>query len=338
MKKYVLITGGCGYIGTHVAVELLQDGYNIVIVDNLSNSSYEVLSNVTSIIDKELKFEEGDVRDKKFLISIFKKYNISLVIHLSGLKSISESIAYPLEYYDNNIQGTLNLLKIMGNFNVKKLIFSSSATVYGPSANLPCRESSELVEPNNPYGYSKYCIERILDDLAKSDSEWSIVKFRYFNPVGAHKSGLIGEYPQSTATNLMPHILKAANREGVLEIFGNDFLTEDGTAIRDFIHVTDLAKGHCSGIYFCNNNSGSHAFNLGTGKGYSVMNIVESFKESTGIEVEYKISPRREGDSPASFANVERARSILGWTAKLNLNDMCKDSWKWSCFQKLNQK
>ena len=328
MDKFTLVTGGCGFIGSHIVVELLELGYPVLIIDNLCNAPEESLKNIAHISNKAASFIQGDVRDKSFLNYIFNNYDISSVIHLAGLKSINESFTRSLDYYDNNIGGTLNLLKVMEDFNVKNLIFSSSATVYGDSVLLPHQETANLEIPMNPYGYSKYCVERILSDLTVSNSDWSIVNFRYFNPVGAHCSGLIGEYPQIGATNLMPHILCAASERGTIEIFGSDFQTDDGTSIRDFIHVSDLAKGHCAGLKFCFKSNGFFTFNLGTGKGYSVLNMIETFKEATGLEFNYKLSSRRKGDVAVSYADVSKAKSLLGWEANLNLVDMCKDSWR----------
>lgn len=328
MTAFTLVTGGCGFIGSHIVVELVELGYPVLIVDNFCNSPEDSIQNINNVVKGNIECLEGDVRDKDFLRKVFTNYDIASVIHLAGLKSVNDSFTKPLEYYDNNIQGTLNLLKQMQIFNVKNFIFSSSATVYGDSCPLPYQETAILEAPCNPYGYSKYCVERFLSDLSASDPDWSIVNFRYFNPVGAHSSGLIGEYPHLGSTNLMPHILKAAAGQGTVEIFGGDFQTHDGTPIRDFIHVSDLAKGHCSGLRFGYENKGFFTFNLGTGLGYSVLEMVEAFKKATGLELKYHLVSRRKGDLAISYADASLARQQLKWEAKCSLADMCADSWK----------
>ena len=323
----ILVTGGTGYIGSHTSVELLNTGYEIVIIDNLSNSKIEVVDRIKKITGKDFKFYEMDLRDEDKLKSIFKENDIDAVIHFAGLKAVGESVEKPIMYYQNNIDSTLTLCKVMNEYNVKKLVFSSSATVYGDQKILPIKETASL-STTNPYGSTKLFIEYILDDIYRSDNEWSIVKLRYFNPVGAHESGLIGEDPNGIPNNLLPYITKVANKElPYLNIFGNDYNTKDGTGVRDYIHVVDLAKGHLSALNYINNNKGSISINLGTGTGYSVLEMVEAYKKVNNIDVPYKIVDRRDGDIAECFADPTKAKELLNWEAKLGLEDMVKSAY-----------
>lgn len=324
----ILVTGGLGYIGSHTCVELLNDGYDVVVIDNLSNSKIEVVDKIKTITGKSFLFYEGDVRDEKLLENIFRSNNIDAVIHFAGLKAVGESVKKPLLYYQNNIDSTLTLCKVMNDFNVKKLVFSSSATVYGKQDILPIKESASL-STTNPYGSTKLFIEYILDDIYKSDNDWSIIKLRYFNPVGAHESGLIGEDPNGIPNNLMPYVSKVAVKElPYLNVFGNDYETKDGTGVRDYIHVVDLAKGHLKALEYIDSSKGSIAVNLGTGTGYSVLEIVEAYKKTNNIDIPYKIAPRRDGDIAECFADPKKARELLNWEAKLDLNDMVSSAYK----------
>lgn len=323
----ILVTGGLGYIGSHTCVELLNVGYEIVVIDNLSNSKIEVIDKIKTITNKDFKFYEGDLRDKELLENIFKENKIDSVIHFAGLKAVGESVEKPLLYYQNNIDSTLILCEVMSKYNVKKLVFSSSATVYGKQDILPIKETASL-STTNPYGTTKLFIEYILNDLYTSDNEWSIIKLRYFNPVGAHESGLIGEDPNGIPNNLMPYINKVALKElPFLNVFGDDYDTKDGTGVRDFIHVVDLAKGHLKAIEYINKNTGSIAVNLGTGTGYSVLDIINAYKESNKVDVPYKIAPRRSGDIAECYADPTLARELLNWEAKLDLNSMVTSSY-----------
>ncbi len=323
----ILVTGGLGYIGSHTSVELLNAGYDIVIIDNLSNSKIEVKDKIKVITNKEFKTYIGDVQDKELLNKIFESESIDAVIHFAGLKAVGESVEKPLMYYKNNLDSTLTLCEVMNEYNVKKLVFSSSATVYGKQDVLPIKETASL-STTNPYGSTKLFIEYILDDLYVSDNEWSIVKLRYFNPVGAHSSGLIGEDPNGIPNNLMPYVSKVANKElPHLNVFGNDYDTKDGTGVRDYIHVVDLSLGHLKALeYIDKGNTGSVAINLGTGTGYSVLDIVNSYEKVNNIEVPYKIGPRRDGDIDACFADPTKAKKLLNWEATLTLDDMVKSS------------
>ena len=323
----ILVTGGLGYIGSHTSVELLNSGYEIVIIDNLSNSKLEVKDKIKRITNKEFKTYIGDVQDKELLNEIFKKERIEAVIHFAGLKAVGESVEKPLMYYKNNLDSTLILCEVMNEYNVKKLVFSSSATVYGMQKILPINEEASL-STTNPYGSTKLFIEYILDDLYTSDNEWSIVKLRYFNPVGAHSSGLIGEDPNGIPNNLMPYVSKVANKElPFLNVFGNDYETKDGTGVRDYIHVVDLSLGHLKALeYIDKGNKGSIAINLGTGNGYSVLDIVKAYEKENNIEVPYKIAPRRDGDIGECYADPKKAKELLNWEAQLNLNDMVKSA------------
>lgn len=322
----ILVTGGLGYIGSHTCVELLDEGYEIIVVDNLSNSKIEVVDKIKRITNKIFKFYEGDLRDKKLLEKIFKENKIEAVIHFAGLKAVGESVEKPLEYYQNNIVSTLTLCEIMRDYNVKKLVFSSSATVYGKQEVLPIKENASLTT-TNPYGSTKLFIEYILDDLSKSDNEWSIIKLRYFNPVGAHESGIIGENPNGIPNNLMPYISKVAIGElPYLNVYGGDYDTKDGTGVRDYIHVVDLAKGHLKSIEYIKNNNGCIAINLGTGEGFSVLDIVEAYKTTNRVDIPYKITERRPGDIPECYADSTKALKLLNWKAKLKLEDMVKSA------------
>lgn len=323
----ILVTGGTGFIGSHTCIELLENGYEVIIVDNLSNSKIEVVDLIEKITNKKVKFYKGDICDKENLRNIFKENNIDAVIHFAGFKAVFESVLNPLMYYHNNIISTLSLLEVMKEFGVKKLAFSSSATVYGNPKSLPIKEDFPT-STTNPYGSTKLMIEEILKDLAKSDNEWSIAILRYFNPIGAHKSGLIGENPNGIPNNLMPYIIKVANKElECLGIFGNDYNTKDGTGVRDYIHVVDLAKGHVCAINKIINESGCDCYNLGTGMGYSVLELVNTFMEVNNINIKYEIKERRQGDVDACFADPTYAFEKLNWKAELDIKEMCKDAY-----------
>ena len=325
----VLVTGGCGFIGSHTCVELLEGGYEVVIVDNLSNSKKDVVNKIETITNKKVKFYEVNVCDFKELDKIFETEQIDAVIHFAGYKAVGESVSKPIMYYRNNLDSTLTLIEVMSKHNVKRLVFSSSATVYGDPEKLPITEDFPL-HTTNPYGTTKLMIEMILRDLYKSDNEWSIALLRYFNPIGAHKSGLIGENPNGIPNNLMPYIVKVANKElPQLSIFGNDYDTKDGTGVRDYIHVVDLAKGHIKAIEKVSKDRGIDAYNLGTGKGYSVLEIVNTFMKVNNVDVPYKIVERRPGDIAACYASTEKANKILGWKAELEIDEMCKDAYNY---------
>jgi len=323
----VLLTGGTGYIGSHTAVELLNDNYEVIIIDNLINSKKEVTEKIEQISGKKVVFYEGDVRDKELLTKIFNEHKIDSVIHFAGLKAVGESVEKPLEYYDNNIGSTLALLETMNKFDCKKIVFSSSATVYGDPAKLPIKEDFPL-STTNPYGTTKLMIEMILKDLYKSDNDWRITLLRYFNPVGAHESNLIGEDPNGIPNNLMPYILKVAIKEyKELTIFGDNYDTKDGTGVRDYIHVVDLANGHVCALNYLNHNPGIEIINLGTGIGYSVLERVETFKKVNNVEVPYIIGERRAGDIASCYADPEKAKKLLGFKCTKTLEEMCRDSY-----------
>ena len=325
----VLVTGGTGYIGSHTCCELLESGYEVVIIDNLFNSSKEVVDKIKEITNKKVTFYEEDVCNKEKLQEIFKKENIEAVIHFAGYKAVGESVQKPLMYYRNNLDSTITLLEVMQEFNCKKIVFSSSATVYGNPDKLPITEDFPL-RTTNPYGTTKLMIEQILGDLYNSDKEWSIAILRYFNPIGAHVSGLIGENPNGIPNNLMPYIVKVANKElKELSVFGDDYNTKDGTGVRDYIHVVDLAKGHIKAIEKIAKDQGLDAYNLGTGNGYSVLELVNTFKKVNNIDVPYKIVERRSGDIDACYASTDKAKEILGWTAELGIEQMCKDAYNY---------
>lgn len=327
----VLVTGGAGYIGSHTVVELLNTNREVVIVDNFSNSKPEVLDAIKKITGKDFKFYNIDYSDKEKMDRVFKENKIDSVLNFAGYKAVGESVQKPIEYYTNNVVGTLNLLDVMRDNNVKKFVFSSSATVYGKPEVIPITEDCKTGGTTNPYGTSKLFIEQILKDVYKSDNSWEIVILRYFNPIGAHESGLIGEEPQGIPNNLMPYIVRVANGTlKELSVFGNDYNTHDGTGVRDYIHVVDLAKGHINALEKLEKEGqGLYIYNLGTGKGYSVLDIVKAFEESTGMKVPYKIAPRREGDIDVCYSDPTKAKEELGWVAEKDLNQMCKDSWNY---------
>ena len=325
--KMILVTGGTGYIGSHTCVELLNKGYEIAVIDNFSNSKKEVIEKINKITNKNFKFYEGDCCDKELLEKIFKENNIDAVIHFAGFKAVGESVKNPLKYYQNNLESTINLLNVMNSFNCKKIVFSSSATVYGKPDELPIKEDFKL-SATNPYGRTKLMIEEILRDLYISDNEWSIAILRYFNPIGAHSSGLIGENPNDIPNNLMPYIVKVANKElDVLNIFGNDYNTHDGTGVRDYIHVVDLALGHIKAIEKVLKEKGVDAYNLGTGNGYSVLDLVNTFSRVNDIEVKYQITNRRPGDIDACYADASYAKEKLDFKATKTIEEMCKDAY-----------
>lgn len=325
----ILVTGGAGYIGSHTCVELLNAGYDVVVADNLSNSKYESLSRVMEITGKTLKFYEVDILDKAGLEKIFAENSIEAVIHFAGLKAVGESVRLPLYYYHNNLTGTMILCEVMNQFHVKKLVFSSSATVYGVPERMPIREDFPL-GATNPYGRSKLMIEDMLRDLYLSDAEWSISLLRYFNPIGAHESGRIGEDPNGIPNNLMPYITQVAvGKLKELSVFGSDYPTADGTGVRDYIHVVDLAKGHLKALKKIVSTTGIDAYNLGTGTGYSVLEMVAAFEKASGKKVPYRISERRPGDVANCYADPAKAKNELGWTAEKGIEEMCSDSWRW---------
>lgn len=326
----ILVTGGAGYIGSHTCVELLNAGYEVIVVDNLCNSCKESLKRVEEITGKSVKFYEADLLDKEALQNIFDKEEIDSVIHFAGLKAVGESVAKPLEYYHNNITGTLVLCDVMRNAGVKNIVFSSSATVYGDPAFVPITEECPKGEVTNPYGWTKSMLEQILTDLHTADPEWNVVLLRYFNPIGAHKSGRIGENPKGIPNNLIPYITQVAvGKLQCLGVFGNDYDTPDGTGVRDYIHVVDLALGHVKAIEKLQKKEGVSIYNLGTGKGYSVLDIVKAFEKACGKEIPYEIKDRRPGDIATCYADPAKAKKELGWEAKRGLEEMCEDSWRW---------
>ena len=325
----ILVTGGAGFIGSHTVVELLNDGYGVVVIDNLSNSSAESLKRVEKITGRKVTFYEGDVRDRALLDSIFTRHKIDWVIHFAGLKAVGESCRKPIEYYDNNLNGTLVLVDVMRNHGCKKIVFSSSATVYGTPEKLPLDETCKIGGTTNPYGTSKYFQEIMLTDIYKADNEWSVVLLRYFNPVGAHESGLIGEDPRGIPNNLTPYIAKVAIGElKEVGVFGNDYDTPDGTGVRDYIHVVDLAKGHVAAISKIK-DSGVYTYNLGTGVGYSVLDVIHAYEKACGHAIPYAIKPRRAGDIAACYADASKAEKELGWKAQYGIDEMCASSWNW---------
>ena len=327
----ILVTGGAGYIGSHTCVELLNNGIEVVIIDNLCNSKRSTIDNIEKITGKKVDFYEGDVRDKDLLTKIFRKYNIDAVIHFAGLKAVGESVEKPLLYYRNNIDSTLSLCEVMNDFNCKKIIFSSSATVYGDPEVLPITEDMKVGNTTNPYGTSKLYIEGILKDLYISDNEWSVILLRYFNPIGAHESGLIGEDPNGIPNNLMPYIVKVATGElECLSIFGDDYDTPDGTGVRDYIHVVDLARGHVKALNKVMSDTGVNVYNLGTGHGYSVLEMVNTFMKVNDVSVNYKIVGRRSGDIASCYADSSKAYNELGWKAELELDNMVKSAYNFA--------
>ena len=342
MKNKILVTGGAGYIGTHTCIALHEAGYDFVVYDNLFNSSREAINRVSTLIGQTIEFIEGDIRDAESLKQVFAAHHFFGVIHFAGLKAVGESVAKPLMYYNNNVSGTITLLEIMSEYDVKNFVFSSSATVYGNPESLPIDESSKR-SCTNPYGQSKLAVEHILEDLAVSDDSWNLIALRYFNPVGAHPSGQIGEDPNDIPNNLMPYISQVAvDKLEKLSIFGNDYSTVDGTGVRDFIHVTDLAQGHVAAFDYLEkqtrlNESGTTQqysvgflpINLGTGKGTSVLELVSAFSDVSGQAIPYQFTDRRAGDIASCYASVDKAKMLLGWQAELSITDMCQDTWRW---------
>ncbi|MEH6842338.1 UDP-glucose 4-epimerase GalE [Priestia megaterium] len=325
----ILVTGGAGYIGSHTCLELLNVGHEIVVIDNLSNGKLEALKRVSELTKKNFRFYQEDLLDKTTLEKVFSENNIDAVIHFAGLKSVGESIKIPLHYYHNNITGTLLLCQTMKKYDVKKMIFSSSANVYGVPKDVPITEDSPLA-PINPYGRTKLIIEQILRDLYVSDNSWGIVLLRYFNPIGAHESGRIGEDPNDIPNNLMPYVTQVAvGKRDKLKVFGKDYNTHDGTGVRDYIHVVDLAKGHLKALEMVTSTTGIDAFNLGTGIGYSVLDLIKNYENTTSQKIPYTLTHRRLGDIDKCYADVNKANKKLGWKATKNLEDMCKDSWRW---------
>ena len=326
----ILVTGGAGYIGSHTVVELQNAGYDVVVCDNLSNSSRKSLERVEEITGKSVKFYLADIGDREAMENIFENEKIESVIHFAGLKAVGESVSKPWEYYNNNISGTLVLVDVMRKHGVKNLIFSSSATVYGDPAFVPITEECPKGKCTNPYGWTKSMLEQILSDMQYADNEWNIVLLRYFNPIGAHKSGKIGENPSGIPNNLMPYVTQVAvGKRERLNVFGNDYDTHDGTGVRDYIHVVDLAKGHVCALSKIAEKCGLKIYNLGTGKGYSVLDIVKNFEEATGVKVPYVIAPRRPGDIATCYASADLAAKELGWKAENGIREMCEDSWRW---------
>ena len=326
----VLVTGGMGYIGSHTCVELLERGMDVVVIDNLVNSSERAGERIEQITGRSLTFYRGDVRDREKLDEIFSRHSIDCVIHFAGLKAVGESVEMPLEYYDNNLGSTITLCEAMREHGVKKIIFSSSATVYSADNDMPLYETSRTGQCTNPYGWTKFMCEQILRDYAKADDSWSVALLRYFNPVGAHPSGLIGEDPKGIPNNLMPYISQTAiGKFPYLRVFGDDYDTPDGTGVRDYIHVVDLAKGHVAAIDYMAEHSGELVFNLGTGTGYSVLDMVHAFEKANGLSVPYKIIGRRAGDVAVCYCSPEKSRRELGWVTEFDLEDMCRDSWHW---------
>lgn len=326
----ILVTGGAGYIGSHTCVELLNEGYEVVVADNLCNSSMVSIERVEKITGKKVTFYEVDLRDKEGLNAVFDKEEIDSVIHFAGLKAVGESVSKPLEYYDNNIGGTLVLCQVMRDHNVKNIVFSSSATVYGNPAFVPITEECPKGEITNPYGQTKGMLEQILTDLYVADSQWNVILLRYFNPIGAHISGTIGEDPKGIPNNLVPYIAQVAvGKLECLGVFGDDYNTHDGTGVRDYIHVVDLAKGHVKAIEKLRDKEGVSIYNLGTGNGYSVLDVVHAFEKACGREIKYQIKPRRPGDIDACYADPAKAEKELGWKAEFDINRMCEDSWRW---------
>jgi len=328
--KTILVTGGSGYIGSHTVLQLLEQDFNVVVLDNFSNSSAVSLERVAEITGKTATLIKGDIRDTKCLNEIFSEYEIASVIHFAGLKAVGESVAHPMKYYENNVYGSLNLCQAMAAHDVKNIVFSSSATVYGDPTELPLHEGLPTGTPTNPYGTSKLMVEQILTDIYKADPEWNIVLLRYFNPAGAHSSGKIGEDPNGIPNNLMPFITQVATgKRDVLNVFGDDYDTHDGTGVRDYIHVEDLANGHLKALNKMDTNCGLFTCNLGTGQGYSVLDMVRAFEQESSKTVSFEIAPRRNGDVASCYADPSLAANELNWTAQKGLQDMCADSWRW---------
>ena len=326
----ILITGGAGYIGSHTALELLKEGYEVVVYDNLCNSSQESMKRVEELTGKTITFYEGDILSAETLKAMFEKEQVDAVIHCAALKAVGESVRKPLEYYQNNITGTLTLMKVMREVGVKNIVFSSSATVYGNPETMPITEDCPKGQCTNPYGWTKSMLEQILTDIQKADPEWNVILLRYFNPIGAHKSGTMGENPNGIPNNLMPYVTQVAvGKLKELGVFGNDYDTPDGTGVRDYIHVVDLAIGHVKALKKIQENAGLCIYNLGTGHGYSVLDIVKNFEKATGVKIPYVIKPRRPGDIATCYCDPTKAKEELGWEAQYGIEDMCADSWRW---------
>ncbi len=329
MRKNILVTGGAGYIGSHTLILLIEAGYSVIVFDNFSNSSIESVKRVEKIVNRNITVVEGDIRNREDLNKVFKNHKIDAVIHFAGLKAVGESVSKPIKYYDNNISGTINLCRVMSENGCKSIVFSSSATVYGNPASNPIREDFPI-SATNPYGRSKLFIEEILRDIFISDNSWKIVLLRYFNPVGAYKSGVIGEDPADIPNNLMPFIAQTAiGKREYLSVFGDDYDTHDGTGVRDYIHVMDLANGHVKALDKIDSFNRVMTINLGTGKGYSVLDMVKAFERASGVKIPYKIAPRRAGDIATCYADPSYAKEVLGWEAKRGIAEMCEDSWRW---------
>lgn len=326
----ILVTGGAGYIGSHTCVELLESGYDVVVVDNLCNSSKEALNRVEQITGKKVKFYEIDIADREAMSRVFEENDIFAVIHFAGLKAVGESVQKPLEYYKNNISGTLEMCQVMREHNVKNIIFSSSATVYGDPETVPITEECPKGQCTNPYGWTKSMLEQILTDIQKADPEWNVILLRYFNPIGAHKSGLMGEDPNGIPNNLMPYVMKVAiGQLPHVNVFGNDYPTPDGTGVRDYIHVVDLAVGHVKAIKKIEENPGVKIYNLGTGIGYSVLDVINNVSKAVGKDIPYVITERRAGDIAECYSDATLAKEELGWEAENGIEEMCEDSWNW---------
>lgn len=326
----ILVTGGAGYIGSHTCVELLNAGYGVVIIDNLYNSNAKAVDRIEQITGKKVKFYQNDVLDKEALEKIFTENQIDAVIHFAGLKAVGESVRKPIEYYHVNIGGTLNLVDLMRKHNCRNIIFSSSATVYGDPAEIPISENCPKGTCTNPYGWTKWMQEQILTDIHTADPAWNVILLRYFNPIGAHKSGLIGEDPKGIPNNLLPYVAQVAiGRLPQINVFGNDYDTPDGTGVRDYIHVVDLARGHVKAVERLAKNDGVFICNLGTGKGYSVLDVIHAFEKACGHSLKYEIKPRRAGDIATCYCNPAKAEKELGWKAEYDIDDMCEDSWRW---------
>ena len=326
----ILVTGGAGFIGSHTVVELQEAGYDTVVLDNLCNASEKALERVEAITSKKVPFYKADILDREALEEIFAKEGIDAVIHFAGLKAVGESVQKPWEYYENNIAGTLTLVDVMRKHGVKNIIFSSSATVYGNPAFIPITEECPKGECTNPYGWTKSMLEQILSDIQKADPEWNVILLRYFNPIGAHRSGTMGENPNGIPNNLMPYITQVAvGKLKELGVFGDDYDTPDGTGVRDYIHVVDLAKGHVKALRKIEEKAGLKIYNLGTGTGYSVLDIVKNFEEATGVKIPYSIKPRRAGDIATCYSDASKAKEELGWEAEYGIREMCEDSWRW---------
>lgn len=326
----ILLTGGTGFIGSHTAVELLNTGENVILVDNLANSDKDVIERIEKITGKKVRFYQADAADGTSMLRIFSENQVDAVIHFAGFKAVGESVHKPLMYYRNNIDTMLTLLEVMQEKNVKRIIFSSSATVYGKNAKVPFTESMPTGECTSPYGWTKHILERILQDVSTADPEMSVVSLRYFNPIGAHKSGVLGEKPNGIPNNLMPYITQVA--DGVLSelsVFGDDYQTPDGTGVRDYVHVVDLAKGHAAALQYAMNHTGYEAINLGAGKGYSVLEVIHAFEKANGVKIPYTIAPRRAGDLDVCYADTKKAKVMLNWQTEKDIVEMCSDAWRW---------